>query len=814
MLNKRIIVIVVFILICTSFQAATKTQLQSYFIDSESDISIDSRNNIMVRSFETKVYTLDMLYTNTVTRRLFFDLDLKCFYKKEKMEIDLERKNKYGLIIDLNKAKHSTLEIYKDSSYMEYFRNVDRSEILTYLTGLNERNKKNIPAFIIESASYFNNKEFYSAYADYLQQKSKTNNDELINLYLHGGDFISASNLLDKSKKYSNSQKVNILELAQKYNEAYELCLKMEPKNQKRLSQLAWLSGKNEVAYQHFLHFDPNAHQILAQLSYATGDFKRALVHARQNPMSDEFMLDLFVKTNNNYEAFFLAVKTNSSISDSLFSSLSEFDKARVSDYYADKGEFIFAYELRKKANLHQNMEQSLQEGLDAQLENFAKDPKINLKGSVEAALGTKTQSWSKESARIVVGIVKGTQHDLGYYYDLCDKNELAFQYYLDTHQYIKAIDYHQLHLQNTNIPISEIAYTRAGIEAEYKNQNELAISYYKLGGPANYQRISELYRTMGDYDQAISYQLKTDPNANQTLAELYEKKGSFQYATEYYRKAGMYTKALDNTLKIIPKNYSLLIDINQSLGNKAAVTELLNEYYSHDYLGSGAEYVKALKTADYIAKVVADKRYDSIERYNLYSEISTNSLVQLIEDFPVSGSNTIQKKILDERLRRYVSDLEDLNLEEISEAIKLADRLKDTGKKATLVKKQNEEKARIAKEEKEEKARIANEERLQKMLPSVAGKYVLRGSRSGTSPKEWYIEFTEDGNFYEYMYFLNSPCYNNGTYEITSVGEGGKILLTLYGASMSKYGVKGRYAYPLKVDGQKIGLVYEKVAY
>jgi hypothetical protein len=679
MLDKRSIVIVIFILVCTSFQAAIKTQLQSYFIDSESDIASNNQNTIMVRSFETKVFTLDMLYTSIKTRRLFLDLDLKYFYKQEKIEIDPERKNKFGLIIDLSKAKHSTLDIYNDAAYMEYFRNADRSDILNYLMGLNENNEKNIPAFIIESASYFNNKEFYSAYADYLPKKSKISNDELINLYLHGGDFISAANLLDSSKKYSSSQRVKILELAQRFGEAYELCLKTDSKNQKRLSQLATLSGRHEDAYQHYLQFDPNANQVLAQLSYATGDFQRALVHARQNPLNDEFLLDLFVKTSNNYEAFILAVKTNSSMSDSLFVSLSEIDKTRASDYYADKGDFIFAYELRKKANLHQNIDQSLREGIDAQLGILAKDPYINLKESVEAALGTKAQTWSKENAGIVTFIVTGKEHDLGYYYDLCDKNDLAYQYYLDTHQYIKAIDYHQQHLQNTNIPISETAYTRAGIEAENKNQNELAVSYYKLGGSTNYQRISELYRGSGDYDQAISYQLQADPNANQTLAELYEKKTDYANATRYYLKAGMYTKSAAVAELISTKDYRLLVESNHAAGNTQNTLVYLNELFNENSEIAGDYYKRIGEIGIYRDKCInAGKYTEALSTYDPNETYSDEELDFIIDVSRKANDRSKEIIFTSDKLKKLSDRLDNLTIHELDGATKLADLIDD----------------------------------------------------------------------------------------------------------------------------------------
>jgi hypothetical protein len=191
----------------------------SYFADAESDIVSDLEVASVARSLETKVYTLDMLYKNKATRNLYNKLSIDYLIKSKAAAIDPEAKNKYGLIIDLAKEKNIKLEIYNDKAYMDYFRSVKRGDILNYCSGLMPSNGKLIPVFINEAARYFNNPEFYSAYADYLSDQSK-NLPEIINYYMLGNDFIKASALLDKTKGFSATQRIHIYAKAGNYEKA------------------------------------------------------------------------------------------------------------------------------------------------------------------------------------------------------------------------------------------------------------------------------------------------------------------------------------------------------------------------------------------------------------------------------------------------------------------------------------------------------------------------------------------------------------------------------------------------------------------
>lgn len=154
------------------------------------------------------------------------------------------------------------------------------------------------------------------------------------------------------------------------------------------------------------------------------------------------------------------------------------------------------------------------------------------------------------------------------------------------------------------------------------------------------------------------------------------------------------------------------MIELNNSLDRHSAVNDLLEEYYDHDYLSAGNEFVRLDKQYTYIAKLVFANKLDAIDKYNFYSKIPTESLDKIIESLPASGHNAAQKKVICERLTRYIADLEDLSIDEIAVAIKLAEVTKDTSKKTTLAIKLKEKKARIEKEEREEKARIAAQEK------------------------------------------------------------------------------------------------------
>ncbi|MDD2230700.1 MAG: hypothetical protein PHY48_15040 [Candidatus Cloacimonetes bacterium] len=215
---SRILIICLLFSVSAVFAAPTINSF-SYFADSESDIVSNFELASIARSLETKVYTLDMLYKNRATRNLYNELSIEYKIKNEASAIDSGTKNKYGLIIDLDRRKDIKLEIYNDKAYLDYFRSVGRGDILSYCSGLSPSNSKLIPVFINEAARYFNNPEFYCAYADYLSGKSK-NLQEIINYYLLGKDYVNASSLLEKNKSFSAVQKMHIYAKAGNYEKA------------------------------------------------------------------------------------------------------------------------------------------------------------------------------------------------------------------------------------------------------------------------------------------------------------------------------------------------------------------------------------------------------------------------------------------------------------------------------------------------------------------------------------------------------------------------------------------------------------------
>jgi len=887
-------------MICVSISAATDYLNQTYFVDSKSDVPRNIATSIAERSIDMQIYTLDMLFQNKLNKETSTGNSLDEILQNDSRSMNKDRKKKLQLLIkgtkkkapniasqifeesfgdfgmlfgDINKqvtkqvigsdiTRSFFLNKLDESASREYFVNLQRVEIYNYLKRLDSSNEKSIPVFINESAIYYNNPEFYCSYADFLLEKKNKNIDQIINYLLLGEDYKSAEKLLEASKGFSNAQKIKILELAQKPKEAYNLCLKTDAKNYERLYQLALASGLKEEAYQHYLSLNPNDTQTLTKLSYQTGNYNRALEHARVKPLEDEYMLDLFIKTDSNYDALLTAIKIDDPRASQFADKLSDAEKNKAFDYFVERSEFIRACRVRSLTKLPETRLSEIREGIDGEFQRLLTDPNINHQIVMEKEFGKNVKEWTIQKALLAQKIRPDVELDMGDYYQLAVDYEAAYRYYLASHQYIKAINLHQQHLNYSAEQIGNEQYKRAGVEAEANEDLNSAISFYLKAGAGNDQKLSDLFCSIGDFDQSIYYQLKADSCSYQRLAELYEFKNDYEKAANYYIKANLGKKAIANAQKIQPTNYLLLIEANQLYGNVTEVQRLLDEYYNLDYLKAGTEYIKYGKSSQYLNKISADNKLDALDQYNLYSEISVQKLDELINTYPESELNSVQKKIIDERLKLYEKMIDGLSLNELDSAIALAKRADDRSKEVKFsniklarlidnidnmtieeldyaiklaldisnntmeqkfINQKNKEKNRIAEEERAEKKRIADdkrkeenerkeEERLQRLRPTIVGKYKFYAKDSGRSRDVWYIEFTADGEFNEYWNFMNIPTYKSGTYRITSVDKDNVKYITLYwNGSSTKYAVKGRIAMPLLDNGQVLGIQFEK---
>jgi len=229
MLNNNISKVLTLILMCilSTLSAKTISTTPSYFTGTDSDKVNEQAITFAARSFETKVYTLDMLYQSQKTCHIYDGLSIEYYLKDASKNIEPGSKNKYDLIIDIGKKKYSALEIYNDKAYMEYFRKVQRDDIHSYLVKLNANNEMNIPLFINESSVYFNIPEFECAYADFLVDTLKNQRlNEIINYYLLGGDFTKAALYIDQASVYNSRQTIHVFMKAEIYDKAISLLLK------------------------------------------------------------------------------------------------------------------------------------------------------------------------------------------------------------------------------------------------------------------------------------------------------------------------------------------------------------------------------------------------------------------------------------------------------------------------------------------------------------------------------------------------------------------------------------------------------------
>jgi hypothetical protein len=699
---------------------------------------------------------------------IYRGLDIRYYVKGNAQEIESQPRNSSGVIIDPFKKKGTVLEIYNDAQYMTFFTGIERKEILAYLNSLPKGDIiKLIPNFIHEAGLYFANPNIFAAYADFLQAHGHISQDDLVNHLLLGGDYTSAAKLIDSAKEFTIGQKVKILELANQPRAAYDFCLKNDPKNYEKLYRLATLSGMTEEAYQHYLKLDPGDTQTLTRLSYQTGNFNRALEHARVMPLDDEYMLDLFVKTDSNYDALLTAVKINDPRASQFADKLTDTDKNRAFDYFVEKNESLRASYVRFIAKLPETRLTEIRSGIDAEINRLINDPGINHQIVLEKEFGKDVKVWTLQKAFQAKKLRPDVKLDLGDYYELAGNHEAAYMYYLASHQYIKAIIFHQKHLSISLEPISYEHFRRAGMEAEANEDLDLAISLYLKAGTGNDQKLSDLYRSIKDLDNAISYQYKADPNAYQRLAELYELKNDYENATNYYIKANLGYKAFANAQMIQPTNWTSLIETNQLAGRSENLQTLLEGYYNKDYLNAGTEYIKYGKSSQYLDMVITDSKWDALDKHNLYSEINVQKLDELINAYPESILSSEQKKIVAERLKHYEIRIDELNLTELDTAMILAKRINDNKRSSAFLSQQQKVRARIAEEERKKK-----EEREKRKNPAYACN-LIKGTYSGSGYfySNDYISIYSDGS-YRIVSVECSPVDTRGKYSIDQVED------------------------------------------
>jgi len=710
-MNKYWTTILVLLGLCFTYMWASDISYARFFRDLESDEKMMKEPISLTSSVLTKIYTLDLLYKSPSTRYIIDQLFIVYQIKHSNMSLDTNYHNKYGLVIDPGKTNRMTLEIYNDSTYLDYFRGIGRDKILDYLLSLNKNNDKFITDFIDNAAMFFTNPNFYSAYADYLQAKEDKDTEKVINYLLLGGDYNAAADILVSCKGFSNSQRVKVLEMAQRVNEAYELCLKTDSMNYLRISELATSCGMFDIALSTYQNSPEASVKGLANIC-------EYFVWNKKYPDIDIQSILLNISDNNALE---------------------------LAQYYLDREEYIKGYQFA-----------TTRLGSNHELLSTIKS---------RALIKIPQGSISKDEIKQYV--------DLGWQKDVYNTFVSAKDYlsaidvidtypasYSDTLLTFKCAAEQTIESGRvTNINEAILLYARAnewnsaGFYAANFGRYQQAIEYYEKNEVKDNCELSRLYEMISDYAQAINYQMQADSTAYARIAELYEKAEMYHQSVAYYNKAGMFAKSASVAEMINPKDFKLLVEAYYALGDINHVIHYLENLFSESSMLAGEYYIKTGNVETYRDKLLdAGKYQEALNTYSIEDNYTVENLNWLIELSIKAHDRSKEISLSSALLKRAYEKIDVLSLDELANAIAIATNIGDNTVRQKFATQLINEKNRIAKEEKEERARLLAEEREEKkrnaLFSSIAGVYRWEEMA--------YISLKTDGSFTMYSKLMN----------------------------------------------------------
>ena len=563
--------------------------------------------------------------------------------------------------------KNMKLEIYHDDAYLKYFRAIKRSDVLIYLTSLSKPNKEFIPIFIGEAAFYFNNPEFYVAYAQYLTAKAKSKvTQEIADYYLLGGDFQSVVSILEKSRLYSQPQRAYIYAKAALFDKAFEVILASSGFSNERLAKIC---------------------EMVFIASDLTDDKKEAILLSIPLDASNK-LVDYYIEIKQPMKGYLFA-KYRFKANTELLATLKSKELNLRNDKNAITTEdilplYLLAGWYKEAYDLH------------AKNRNYLKAVEI-LDQHPSLICSDSLSTFSNAAAQIIYGSSK----DINSYTQAAEL-------------YARAQDWNN-----------------AGFCADKANDYFKAIEYYEKGTPKNNAELSKLYEKEGYFKQAADYLVLAAPTDYEPIAKLYEKAKEYKKAATYYIKAGNYAKCIACAEAIYPRDYGMLIDAYYAKGSSVEVMNNLKELYREQPEIAGKYFIKTNHKDLYRSiSIEAGKFQDALNTYLPDAEYSDSEIDELITLSINAGDKQKEILFSNIMLDRCADNVDNLDIPELSAAIALAQKIGNQSKvqvfasakkklladqaaeQARLAKEEREEKARLAKEEKEEKARIAAEER------------------------------------------------------------------------------------------------------
>ncbi len=669
---------VMMLLAITAYTKPDTKNIQ-YFNDAKNDtISVISTNQTLLLSEESLTYTMDMLYKNPATRTIYESLRVKLIHRSKikefnkkgvlgsYAEIDKSLSNKYGLIIDVGKKYLLHIDSKNDSVnvYYSFYKSLGNKQILDYLVALNPKNNKYIPNFILESASYFNNPNFYIAYGDYLLQTSSKRYNEAVNFYLLGGDYTKAAFIIEQAKAFSYKQRLYVYEHAGDYVKALKLYSEQQPNDYPELYRLALLGKNYNDAYLYYLKFKPNDYTVLAQLCSNAKKYDFAIDYALKAKLDDEFMIQLYFDSNKLFDAYILSERVKSHLYDTIFKGLPDTTSFRLANYYITSKQFLKAYTIANKK--------------------------------------------LKNDSRILDSISQFTDIPTL----LIDSGELinAYDYCVSSGLYLKAIDIAETN-PNVNFASISITYAKAASQlAKSQSKDNLqkiiylfdkaqdwdnagyysslipdynkAILYYERSAAKDYHALKNIYLKIKDYNKAADCQSRIDPSDFSKIALIYEQGNIYDKAAYYFSKAGNVTMAINSALKTTPRDYKILIDMYISQGNDQKVNTYLDSLYTADPDIAGDYFKKTNNSFKYRQKSIESKKLkNALSTYPPIDSLSIKEIDEVVALCYQMGNQEYGKIYLEEKLSRYDSQPINLGEDDISEIVKIYQKMGNKAK-------------------------------------------------------------------------------------------------------------------------------------
>lgn len=339
--------IAICLMIVVPLQSVTQADVVNYFADTQSGATAINTEAYQTQalSLETTILLWDMLYNSTSSdvlklvdeffrdqmHRVIYNRyiltktelsDLKTFTShlpKEDFNLYLKsipiRNMRLFLIqVILNNKTNALkdLDAFRDQLtnndiLMSYLCNVKRSTILNHLNQYQDLIEFNATQVMVEAATTTKNPEFFNALGDLLISKKEKDYDKIINCYLLGNDFQTATSCLGFIQHYSADQRIYICEKAEEYSMAYNICKVAYPDNYRELSRLARLAEETDEAINYF-------------------------------------KLDKDV--SSLYEAYIIAEQTGNPIKNAILANMPDSTAYRLANAYSEINKYYKAYEV------------------------------------------------------------------------------------------------------------------------------------------------------------------------------------------------------------------------------------------------------------------------------------------------------------------------------------------------------------------------------------------------------------------------------------------------------------------------------------